>query len=190
MEREVLVQLAGSGSVADHHKPAPAGDDLVIGLTGESLARFLATQVLVAVLVSGVLGPVLTSHWVWVHGGLDEDGDHVLPVNDIEGHDHLLPRSEVTTSRSMTMRMDAYLSLSLPPQCCSGCFDEGDGDNGLPVGGSELSLYTAICVRAYYTKVNTPLKGSPVAVHVCSAFYCVAVILVLAKCIRPEEQLR
>ena len=95
-----------------------------------------ATEVSVVTRTSKVLGPVLTSHWV--HGGLDEDGDHVLPVNDIEGHDHLLPRSEVTTSRSMTMRMDAYLSLSLPPQCCSGCFDERDGDNGLPVGGSEL----------------------------------------------------
>ena len=41
MESEVLVQLAGSGSVADHHEPAPAGDDLVTGLTGESLDGIL-----------------------------------------------------------------------------------------------------------------------------------------------------
>ena len=36
MESKVLVQLAGSGSVADHHEPAPAGDDLVMGLTREN----------------------------------------------------------------------------------------------------------------------------------------------------------
>ena len=39
MESEVLMQLAGSGSVADHHKPAPAGDDLVMGLTRENFLK-------------------------------------------------------------------------------------------------------------------------------------------------------
>ena len=79
-----------------------------------------------------VLGPVLRSHWV--HGGLDEDGGHVLPVNEVKGHPLL--RSEVTTFSSVTMRMDTYLSLSPLPQCCSGSFDEGDDDTGLPVVGS------------------------------------------------------
>ena len=78
------------------------------------LGGILAKEVLVVVLASEVLGPVLTSHWV--HGGLDEDGDHVLPVDSIEGHGQLLPRSEVTLFHSVTMEMDAFLFLSLPPQ--------------------------------------------------------------------------
>ena len=81
---------------------------------GEGLGRSLATEVLVVVLASEVLGPVLTSHWV--HDGLDEDDDHVLPVDGIEGHGHPLTRSEVTTFHSVTMGMDAFLFLFLPPR--------------------------------------------------------------------------
>ena len=73
-----------------------------------------AKEVLVVVLASEVLGPALTSYWV--HGGLNEDGDHVLPIDSIEGHGHLLPRSEVATFHSVTLEMDAFLFLSLPPQ--------------------------------------------------------------------------
>ena len=93
------------------------------------------------VLVSGVLGPVLMSHWV--HSGLYEDCGHVLPVDDVEGHGHPLPRSEVT--------MDAYLSLSLPPQFCSGNFDEGDDDTGLPVGSSSHGVRPVVVGLVYDT---------------------------------------
>ena len=57
---------------------------------------------------------VLTSHWV--HGGLDEDCNLVLPTDDIESYGHLLRRSEVTTFHSVTMGMDAFVFMSLPPQ--------------------------------------------------------------------------
>ena len=76
--------------------PASAGDDLVVILTGEGLVAVLTEEVLVVILASVVLVPVLPSHWV--HAGLGELGDHVRPVDDIEGHRHLLSRSEVTTS--------------------------------------------------------------------------------------------
>ena len=62
------------------------------------------------VLASEGFGSVLTSHWV--HGGLDEDD--VLPVDDIEGHGHPLPWSEVTSFHSVTMWMDTFLCLFLP----------------------------------------------------------------------------
>ena len=52
-------------------------------LTGEGLGGILAKEVVIVVLASKILGPVLTSHWV--HGGLDEDGDHVQPVEGVEG---------------------------------------------------------------------------------------------------------
>ena len=71
-ESKVLVQLTGSDSVVDHHEPVPAGGDLVTGLTGESLDGIIAAEVLVAILSSGVLGPVRRSHWV--HGSRDEGG--------------------------------------------------------------------------------------------------------------------
>jgi hypothetical protein len=82
--------------------------------TGEGFGGSLTKEFLVIVLASEVLGPVLTSHWL--HEGLDEDDDYVLPVIGIEGHGHPLPRSEVTTFHSVTMGMDAFLFLSLPPQ--------------------------------------------------------------------------
>ena len=48
---------------------------------------------------------------------------------------YLLP-FDIAGRMMVIMRKDAYLSLSLPPLCCSGNFDEVNGDTGLPVGGS------------------------------------------------------
>ena len=45
-----------------------------------------------------------------------EDDDHDPAIDDVEGHSHPLPRSEVTTVRSVTMGMDTSLSLAPPLQ--------------------------------------------------------------------------
>ena len=86
---------------------------LCTGLLGENLDEILATEVLVILLAIEVPGPVLTSHWV--HGGLDEDGVLVHPVDGIERMINFF-RSEFMTFHSVTMGMDTSLSLSLPPQ--------------------------------------------------------------------------
>ena len=78
-----------------------------------------------------ILGPILMSHWV--HSGLDEDGSHKQLVDDGEGHGLLLPLSEVTTVRSLTMMMDAFLSMFLSPQQFSGGFDDTKVTPGLPL---------------------------------------------------------
>ena len=81
-------------------------------LTRDGIGGVLAKEVLAVVLASKVLGLVLTSHWV--HGGLDEGGDRVQPVDGVDGNSHPLPRSEVTTFHSVTMGMDAFLLLCSP----------------------------------------------------------------------------
>ena len=63
-------------------KLVSTGGGLGTGLLRENLDRILAAEVLVVLHAIEVPGPVLTSHWV--HGGLEEDGVLVHPVDDIE----------------------------------------------------------------------------------------------------------
>ena len=94
--------------------PACAGDDLVVLLAGEVLGVVLAEEAFVIVHASEALATVLPSHWI--QGGPDEAGDHVRPLDDIEGHGHLLPvrGSVVPLGDHGDGRL--LLFLSLPPQ--------------------------------------------------------------------------
>ena len=82
----------------------------IIVITRYNLGGILAMEVLVAVLAGKGFGPIPTSHWV--DGSLDEDDDHDVVVDDVEGHSHPLPQSEVTKVRSVTMMMDTSLFLA------------------------------------------------------------------------------
>ena len=68
-------------SKAPSLSPAAMGSNgLVTDLLGESFKGIFATKVLVILLTTEVLGPVLMSHWV--QGGLDEEDDLVLSVDN------------------------------------------------------------------------------------------------------------
>jgi hypothetical protein len=85
----------------------------VSALTRNDLEGVVATDVLVVILTGKILGPIPMSHRV--HGSLKEDVGHIQLVNDVKAPGPLLSRSEVITFCLVTLRMDAFLSLFLPP---------------------------------------------------------------------------